>query len=120
MRKEVLAMQSSIGSTLKAVGLAFALVVGVHFAAPPSAAAFCSCTGLSHTTPTFQAVEPTCDGAMNELNEDFVDPEGQTCGGFDACMQQTHITQACFQRTDGQWEIDGYQRYWCESGTTCP
>jgi hypothetical protein len=33
---------------------------------------------------------------------------------------QTHITQACFQWTDGQWEIDGYQRYWCESGTTCP
>ena len=45
-------------------------------------------------------------GAMNELNEFFVDPEGQTCGGFDACGQQTHITQACFQRpsTDAERE----------------
>jgi hypothetical protein len=68
-------MKSSYWSMLKAVGLAFVLVVGVHFTSPPSALAFCACTGLSHTTATFQAVEPTCAGAMNELNEDFVDPE---------------------------------------------
>lgn len=113
-------MKSSYGSMLKTVGLAFVLIVGIHFAAPPSASAFCSCTGLSHVTPTFQAVWTTCDGAMNILTEDFVDPEGQTCGGFDPCSQQTHITQACFLREDGNYEIDGYQRYWCESGTTCP
>ena len=113
-------MERSLGSVLRAVGLAFVLVVGVEVAAPSPALAFCSCGGFSHTTPMYQAIEPTCEGAMNELNEFFVDPEGQTCGGFDACSQQTHITQACFQRPDGQYEIDGYERFWCQSGTTCP
>jgi hypothetical protein len=113
-------MQRSFGSLLKVVGLAFALVVGVHFAAPPSASASCFCSGPLHSTPTFQAVSDSCDSDTAWLNEDFVNAEGDVCGGYDSCSQHTVITTACFQRTDGQWETDAYQRFDCQSGTTCP
>jgi hypothetical protein len=113
-------MNRSLGSLLKAVGLAFVLVVGVHFAAPPSAVASCFCNGPLHSTATFQAVDASCDSTTAELNEDFVNAESAVCGGFDACNQHTQIVTACFQRTDGQWETDAFQRFDCESGTTCP
>jgi hypothetical protein len=113
-------MERSVGAMLKGLGVAFVLIVVGQVAVPAPALASCICGSVSHTTPPYQAIEPTCEGAMNELNEFFADPEGQTCGGFDACGQQVHITQACFQRPDGQYEIDGYERFWCQSGTTCP
>ena len=113
-------MNRTYGSVLKAVGLAFALVVGVHFASPPTASASCFCSGPAHTTATFQAVTSSCDSNTAWLNEDFVNAESDVCGGFDACSKTTFITVACFQRTDGQWETDAYERFDCESGTTCP
>jgi hypothetical protein len=113
-------MNRTYGSMLRVVGLAFALVVGVHFAAPPSAAASCFCSGPAHNTPTFQEVGDSCDAAMGQFGGDFLQSESDTCGTFDACSKTTFITTACFQRTDGLWEIDGHERFDCQSGTTCP
>ena len=113
-------MQRSYGSLLRAAGLAFGLVVCVHFAVPPSAAANCNCSGPLHTTATFQAVSSSCASDTADLNEDFVNAESAVCGGFDACNKHTVITTACFQRTDGQWETDAHETFFCESGTTCP
>jgi hypothetical protein len=114
-------MKILFGPMFKVAGLAFVLVAAVHFAAPPSAAASCRCNNLSFNTSTFAGVGTSCNAANAFLDNDIVNYESAACNPNAWCnLQPIVITSACHLRSDGMYEVDGYQRYACYIGTTCP
>ena len=111
-------MKSACWSTFKSAAVVFALAVAVHFAAPPTASAYCYCSTPVKTTPTEAGTGTSCDGATAWLNELLLND--QDCGGQDACDVTLVVTTQCFLRSDGYYEVDGHDRYLCNEGTTCP
>jgi hypothetical protein len=109
------------GRMLKVVALAFLLVTAVHFAVPPSAAASCSCSNLSFNTSTLAGTGANCSTANTFLQVNIQNAVSAACFPYDPChLDPIVITTACHLRSDGKYEVDGYQRYNCYVGTTCP
>ena len=113
-------MKIPYGRMLKAVGLAFALIAALHFALPPSAAASCACSPISFPTSTFSGTGTTCSSATSSLKAKIQDAEIAACSPHNFCnLQPLVITSAC-QPQGGSYVVQGYQRYSCYVGTTCP
>lgn len=113
-------MKFPYGRMLKAVGLVFVLVAAIHFALPPSAAASCTCSTLSFATNTPAGTGTSCSSATASLKAKIQEAEIAACSPYNFCnLQPLVITSPC-QLQGSSYVVQGYQRYSCYVGTTCP
>lgn len=105
-------------SIVRLTAALFALTLAIHFAAPPPAAATCSCSTPVHQTPTETGTGSSCTAAQSNLNVKLRVQE-TACGNDDPCDVMQTITQQCTQ-VGGTFQIQGYDRYLCLVGNTCP
>jgi hypothetical protein len=96
----------------------FALALAVHLAVPPPAAATCSCSTPIHQTPTETGTGSSCTAAQSNLNGRLLGQE-TACASDDPCDTMQTITKACTQ-VGTTFQIQGYDRYLCLVGNTCP
>ena len=96
----------------------FALALAIHFAAPPPAAATCSCSTPVHQTPTETGTGSSCTAAQSNLNVKL-QAQKTGCGTDDTCDSVQTITEACTE-VGATFQIQGYDRYLCLVGNTCP
>ena len=96
----------------------FALALAIHFAAPPPAAATCSCSTPVHQTPTETGTGSSCAAAQSNLNGKLLGQQ-TACASDDPCDAMQTITEACTQ-VGTTFQIQGFDRYLCLVGNTCP
>jgi hypothetical protein len=105
-------------SIIRLAAVLFALALAIHFAVPPPAAAACSCSAPVHQTPTETGSGATCTAAQNNLNVQLLRQE-TACATDDPCDSTQTITAPCTQ-VGTTFQIQGYDKYLCLVGTTCP
>lgn len=105
-------------SILRLTAALFALALAIHFAAPPPAAATCSCSTPVHQTPTETGTGSSCTAAQSNLNVRLL-AQQTACASDDPCDAMQTITKACTQ-VGTTFQIQGFDRYLCLVGNTCP
>lgn len=112
-------MKIPYGRMLKTVGLSFVLVTAIHFTLPPSAAASCACSTLSFVA-NGTGTGASCATATAFMKNNIQNAEITACFPYDYCHLQTLVITSACQLQNGQYTINGSQRYSCYVGTTCP
>src|SRR4051812_36816581 len=80
----------------------------------------CSCSPISFATNTPAGTGTTCTSATASLQAKIQDAEIAACAPYNFCnLQPIVITSPC-QLQGGSYVVQGYQRYSCYVGTTCP
>lgn len=105
-------------SIAKLAAALFAVALALHLTVPPPAAATCRCSTPAHQTPTETATGSTCAVAQSNLNL-FLALKETGCETADPCDTVQTITEPCTQ-VGGTFQVQGYDNYLCELGTTCP
>lgn len=105
-------------SIVKLAAALFALALALHFTVPPPAAATCSCSTPVHQTATETGTGSTCTAAKSNLSGKLLFDE-TACASDDPCDTMQTITEQCTPVTGG-FQVQGYDRYLCDVGTTCP
>jgi hypothetical protein len=105
-------------SSVRLTAALFALALAIHLAVPPPAAATCSCSTPVHQTPTETGTGSSCTAAQSNLNVKLLGQE-TACASDDPCDTMQKITQQCKQ-VGSTFQIQGYDRYLCLVGNTCP
>lgn len=99
--------------------LALAILAARDLAAPRPAWAICYCASTTYQTPPNWGAGATCTAAQNSLYSNAW--SDINCNGYNSCSETLVITGACWwDSSSGMYKVDGYIRYRCQTGNTCP
>lgn len=99
------------------MALALAVLAAHELAAPRAAWAICYCASTTYQGPPSWGAGSSCTAATNNLRSNAW--SGIECNGYNSCSETVVITTACYWDS-GMYKVDGYLRYRCQTGDTCP
>jgi len=101
------------------VALALAGLAARELAAPRAAWAFCFCASTTHQTPPNWGMGASCTAAHNSLISNAW--SDINCNGYNSCSETLVVTASCYwDASSGMYKEDGYYKYRCQTGDTCP
>jgi hypothetical protein len=101
------------------VALALAGLSARELVAPRPAWAICFCASQTHQGPSAWGSGASCTAAHNSLINNAW--SAFDCNGYNSCSETLVVTASCYwDASSGMYKEDGYYRYRCQTGDTCP